>query len=453
MIEKVLIANRGEIAVRVIRTLREMGIQSVAVYSTADKDALHAELADEAVCIGPPDISESYLNPYNILAAASITGADAIHPGYGFLSENSKFVRMCDKSNITFIGPSADAMELMGDKLMARKMMMKAKVPVIPGSKDALKDVKEAKATAKKVGYPVMIKAAHGGGGRGIRKVNSEAEMEDMYHAAQKEAQAAFGINTLYLEKCIEDARHIEVQILADSHGNAVHLFERECSLQRRNQKVMEEGPAVCIDEKLRKEMGQAAVRAALASGYRNAGTIEFLLDKDGKFYFMELNARIQVEHPVTEMITGKDIVRNQILIANGDPLPFKQEDVKLMGHSIECRINAEDPYHNFRPSTGTIEMLHIPGGPGVRFDSAIYQGYTIPPYYDSMIGKLIVHAPTRELAMAKMRAALTELVVDGVDTNADFQTWLLSNPEVIDGKLDTNLIGRIMDNSKTFVS
>lgn len=453
MIKKVLIANRGEIAVRIIRTLREMGIHSVAVYSTADKDSLAVELADESVCIGPPDISESYLNPYNILSAASITGADAIHPGYGFLSENSKFVRMCDKSNITFIGPSADAMELMGDKLMARKMMIKAKVPVIPGSKDALKDVKEAKATAKKVGYPVMIKAAHGGGGRGIRKVASEAEMEEKYHAAQKEAQAAFGNGTLYLEKCIEDARHIEVQILADTHGNAVHLYERECSLQRRNQKVMEEGPAVCIDEKLRRDMGQAAVRAAIASGYTNAGTIEFLLDKDGKFYFMELNARIQVEHPVTEMITGKDIVRNQILIANGDPIPFKQEDIKLMGHSIECRINAEDISHNFRPTTGTIDILHIPGGPGVRFDTAIYQGYTIPPYYDSMIGKLIVNAPTRELAMAKMRAALNELVVHGVETNADFQTWLLNNPDVIEGKLDTNLIGRIMENSEVFVS
>lgn len=446
MIKKVLIANRGEIAVRVIRACREMGIETVAVYSSADEDALHTQLADEAVRIGPPSPAESYLDPYKILATASITGADAIHPGYGFLSENSKFVRMCKKSNVIFIGPDAESMEKMGDKLMARKIMRQANVPVIPGSMDALKDAAEARACAAEVGYPVMIKAAHGGGGRGIRKVMAESEIEAAFDAAFKEAFAAFGDGTLYMEKCIEDARHIEVQILADHHGNAVHLFERECSLQRRNQKVMEEAPCVALSERQRKEIGAAAVRAALASGYTNAGTIEFLLDDSGKFYFMELNARVQVEHPVTEMITMIDIVRQQIQIANGAKLPFAQKDLKYTGHAIECRINAEDPSKNFMPSIGKVNVLHFPGGPGVRFDTAMYTGYSIPPHYDSMIGKLIVHATTRDMAMAKMRAALTELVVDGVETNADFQLDLLNNRDVIAGKLDTGLVARIMD-------
>ncbi len=445
MIKKVLIANRGEIAVRVIRACREMGIETVAVYSTADEEALHTQLADEAVKIGPPSPADSYLDPFKILATASITGADAIHPGYGFLSENSKFVRMCGQSNVTFIGPGAEAMEKMGDKLMARKIMREAKVPVIPGSMDELKDAAEAKACAAEVGYPVMIKAAHGGGGRGIRKVESEADIEAAFDSAYKEAFAAFGDGTLYMEKCIEDARHIEVQILADTHGNAVHLFERECSLQRRNQKVMEEAPSPGLSDKQRKDIGAAAVRAALASGYTSAGTIEFLLDHTGHFYFMELNARVQVEHPVTEMITMIDIVRQQIQIANGAKLPFAQKDIKHIGHAIECRINAEDPSRNFMPSVGKIDVLHFPGGPGVRFDTAMYTGYKIPPNYDSMIGKLIVHATTRDMAMAKMRAALTELVVDGVETNVDFQLELLDNPDVISGKLDTGLVGRIM--------
>ncbi len=432
---------------RVIRACREMGIQTVAVYSTADKDALHTQLADEAVCIGAPAPKDSYLNFYNVLSAASISNADAIHPGYGFLSENSKFVRMCNQSNIVFIGPDAQAMDKMGDKLMARRIMTEAKVPIIPGSLDALKDANEAKKIAKKVGYPVMVKAAHGGGGRGIRKVMCEEDMAAAFDSAKKEAQGAFGDGTLYMEKCIEDARHIEVQILCDNHGNAVHLFERECSLQRRNQKLMEEAPSVALSMEKKKSIGEAAVRAAKASGYKNAGTIEFLLDDDGSYYFMELNARVQVEHPVTEMITGVDIVREQILVANGAKLSFEQKDIEINGHSIECRINAEDPKRNFMPSIGKISVLHFPGGPGVRFDTAMYTGYKIPPHYDSMIGKLIVHAPTRDMAMAKMRAALTELVVDGVDTNSDFQLELLSDKDVIDGNLDTGLVGRIMDN------
>ncbi|MEG1859305.1 MAG: acetyl-CoA carboxylase biotin carboxylase subunit, partial [Christensenellaceae bacterium] len=417
-----------------------------AVYSTADANALHTQLADEAVCIGPPAPKDSYLSPYNLLSAATITGADAIHPGYGFLSENSKFVRMCTKSNVVFIGPDAQAMEKMGDKLMARRIMTEANVPIIPGSLDQLKDAKEAKKIAKKVGYPVMIKAANGGGGRGIRKVDKESDIEEAFSSAYKEAVGAFGDGTLYMEKCIEDSRHIEVQILCDNHGNAVHLFERECSLQRRNQKLMEEAPSVAFSQEKRMEIGAAAVRAAKASGYKSAGTIEFLLDKTGNYYFMELNARVQVEHPVTEMITGIDIVREQILVANGAALPFTQEDIHLNGHAIECRINAEDPTKNFMPSIGTIEVLHFPGGPGVRFDTAMYTGYKIPSNYDSMIGKLIVHAKTRELAMAKMRAALTELVVDGVETNADFQLDLLNNKDVIAGNLDTGLVARMME-------
>ncbi len=446
MIKKVLVANRGEIAIRVIRACREMGIETVAVYSTADKSALHTQLADEAVCIGLPAPKDSYLNTYNILSAAAITEADAIHPGYGFLSENSKFVRMCNKSNITFIGPDAESMEKMGDKLMARNIMLKANVPIIPGTVEPLKDAKHAIKVAGEVGYPVMVKAAHGGGGRGIRKVDCKEDMESAFMSAFQEAENGFGDGTLYLEKCIEDARHIEVQILCDNHGNAVNLFERECSLQRRNQKLMEEAPSIALTKNQRKEIGDAAVRAAKASGYKNAGTIEFLLDDDGSFYFMELNARVQVEHPVTEMITGIDIVREQIMIASGGKLQFKQEDLHINGHAIECRINAEDPSKNFMPSIGKIDVLHFPGGPGVRFDTAMYTGYKIPPNYDSMIGKLIVHAPTRPMAMAKMRAALTELVVDGVTTNADFQLDLLNHKAVIEGSLDTGLVNRIME-------
>lgn len=445
MIQRVLIANRGEIAVRIIRACREMGIQTVAVYSTADREALHAQLADEAVCIGPASPTDSYLNTYSILTAATITKVDAIHPGYGFLSENSKFVRMCDKSSIKFIGPDADAMEKIGDKLAARKIMMNASVPVIPGSDDALRSVDDAREVADRIGYPVMIKAAYGGGGRGIRKVDSAEELAAAYDAASKEAIAAFGDGTLYMEKCIEDARHVEVQILCDAYGNAVHLYDRECSLQRRNQKLMEESPSPVFNDEQRFEIGETAVRAALAAGYRNAGTIEFLVDHDGSYYFMELNARIQVEHPVTEMVTGVDLVRQQILIAAGAPLEYEQQDIPLLGHAIECRINAEDPEHNFLPSTGKIRLLHIPGGPGVRFDTAMYSDYYVPPNYDSLLGKLIVHAPDRDKALAKMRSSLSELVVEGVNTNAEFQFDLLSDPNVMRGQLDTGLVDRIM--------
>lgn len=445
MIKKVLIANRGEIAVRIIRACREMGIRTVAVHSTADSEALHAQLADEAICIGPPAPQDSYLNTFNVLSAATMTGVDAIHPGYGFLSENSKFVRMCAKSHIIFIGPDADSMEKMGDKLNARRIMRQADVPVIPGSDDALSNVEDAVRTAERIGYPVMIKAAHGGGGRGIRRVESPDDLRQAYNAAAKEALAAFGDGTLYMEKCIDDARHIEVQILCDEFGNAVHLYDRECSLQRRNQKLMEESPSPAFDLEKRLEIGEAAVRAAQAAGYRNAGTIEFLVDRDGNYYFMELNARIQVEHPVTEMVTEVDLVREQILIAGGVPLGYEQQDIPLIGHAIECRINAENPENNFMPSTGRIRLLHMPGGPGVRFDTAMYTDYYVPPNYDSLLGKLVVHAQDREKAMAKMRSALSELVIEGVDTNVEFQFDLLSHPDVLKGNLDTGLVNRIM--------
>ncbi len=446
MIEKILIANRGEIAVRVIRAARELGIQTVAVYSVSDKDALHVQLADEAICIGPDNIKDSYLNPYTILSAAYITGANAIHPGYGFLSENPKFVRMCQKSNLIFIGPDSSAMEKMGDKLYARRLMTQADVPVIPGTLEEIQSPEMAEKWAEKLGYPVMIKAAAGGGGRGIRKITCKEEVEAAFLSAKAEAEGAFGDGRLYMEKCMENARHIEVQILCDLFGNAVHLYERECSLQRRNQKVMEEAPCIALTPEKREEIGSAAVRAAKAAEYKNAGTIEFLLDKEGNYYFMELNARIQVEHPVTEMATGIDLIKQQIFIADGTPLGLRQEDIHLKGHAIECRINAEDPAAGFRPCCGTIEVVNVPGGPNVRFDSLIYSGYQVLPYFDSMIGKLIVMDETRDMAMAKMRSALTELVVEGIETNIDFQLDLLTNEKVIKGELDTGLISRIME-------
>ena len=446
MFKKVLIANRGEIAVRVIRACRELGVETVAVYSTVDESALHTQLADEAVCIGPPAPRDSYLNAFAILSAANITGVDAIHPGYGFLSENSRFVSMCKKSNVAFIGPTAEAMDKMGNKLMARRIMKEADVPIIPGSVDAIEDLVEAKKLAKEVGYPVMIKASAGGGGRGIRKVESEKDIEAAIASASGEALAAFGDGTLYMEKCIEDARHIEVQIMCDNYGNAVHMFERECSLQRRNQKLMEEAPSAFFNDEQRNSIGRAAVRAAKASGYNSAGTIEFLVDDDGNYYFMELNARVQVEHPVTEMATGIDIIKTQIMIASGEELPFKQEDITLTAHAIECRINAEDPSKNFMPSVGTVSLLHVPGGPGIRFDTAIYMGYKIPANYDSMIGKLIVWDKTREGALAKMRSALNELVVEGVETNIDFQFEIVNNEDVMRGNIDTGFIARLME-------
>ncbi len=446
MFSKVLIANRGEIALRVLRACRELGIETVAVYSQGDRAALHAQLADESVCIGPPMPRDSYLNMHAVLSATVATGAVAIHPGYGFLSENATFASMCRRCNIAFIGPEPDAMERMGNKMNARLTMIEAGVPVIPGSQGVLQSAQEARELADRVGYPVMIKASAGGGGRGIRKANGPEEVENLFLAAQAEAAAAFGDGSLYLEKCIENARHVEVQLLCDAHGNALHLFERDCSMQRRNQKVLEESPCPALKDEIRQAMGRDAVKAAKAVGYTNAGTVEFLLDQNGQYYFMEMNARIQVEHPVTEAVTGLDLVKWQILIASGERLPYRQEDIRLAGASIECRINAEDPEAAFRPTTGTVGMLHIPGGPGVRFDTLLYPTYTVPPYYDNMLGKLIVHAQTRREAIAKMRSSLEELVIDGIVTNADFQMELLSSEPFLSGAYNTGTIAGLMD-------
>ncbi|VHG98946.1 acetyl-CoA carboxylase [Streptococcus pyogenes] len=443
MFKKILIANRGEIAVRIIRAARELGISTVAVYSEADKEALHTILADEAICIGPARSKESYLNMNSVLSAAIVTGAQAIHPGFGFLSENSKFAPMCEEMNIKFIGPSASVMDKMGDKINARSEMIKAGVPVIPGSDGEVYNAQEALAIANKIGYPVMLKASAGGGGKGIRKVETEADLEAAFNAASQEALGAFGNGVMYLEKVIYPARHIEVQILGDAYGNIIHLGERDCSLQRNNQKVLEESPSIAIGNTLRHEMGQAAVRAAEAVAYENAGTIEFLLDEDSeKFYFMEMNTRIQVEHPVTEFVTGVDIVKEQIKIAAGQPLAINQEDITITGHAIECRINAENTAFNFAPSPGKITDLYMPsGGVGLRVDSAVYNGYAIPPYYDSMIAKIIVHGSNRFDALMKMQRALVELEIEGIITNTDFQLDLISDKRVIAGDYDTSFL------------
>lgn len=439
MFSKVLIANRGEIAVRIIRACRELGIQTVAVYSQADADALHTQLADEAICIGPAKATDSYLNVQAVLSAAIVTKAEAIHPGFGFLSENSRFASMCEECNIAFIGPKSRTIDAMGNKINARRLMQEANVPVIPGSDGVLSTVEEALTVADKIGYPVMLKAAAGGGGKGIRKVLSKEELPQHFSSAQQEAAAAFGNDEMYLEKIIYPARHIEVQILGDHYGHVLHLGERDCSLQRNNQKVLEESPSVIISQNKRDDLGAAAVRAAKAVNYENAGTIEFLMDEAGEFYFMEMNTRIQVEHPVTEMVTNIDLVKKQIEIAAGQPLEIKQEDVRFSGHAIECRINAENPAFHFAPSPGTIKNLLLPaGGMGVRVDSAVYSGYTIPPYYDSMIAKVIVHADTRFEALMKMQRALSEVVADGVITNAEFQMDLISHPAVIAGDYST---------------
>ena len=446
MFNKILIANRGEIAVRVIRACREMGIATVAVFSEADRDALHAQLADEAVCVGPARARDSYLHIENILSAACVTRAEAIHPGFGFLSENSSFADMCAACSIKFIGPSAAVIARLGDKAEAKKTMQAAGVPVIPGSEGAFDSLDGARATAEKLGYPVLVKAAAGGGGRGIRVVRAEGELAQAVDAARAEAVAAFGDGTLYMEKMIENARHIEIQLLGDEHGHIVHLGERDCSLQRRNQKVLEEAPGVGITPQTRGAMGEAACRAAAAVGYTNAGTAEFLLDRGGNFYFMEMNTRIQVEHPVTEMVTGVDIVKAQIAIAAGEPLPFTQEGVKIYGHAIECRVNAEDAARGFVPTPGKVEYLHLPGGgPGLRVDSAMYAGCEIPPYYDSMIAKVIAHGATREEAIAKLRRGLAEFVVQGkgLETNLDFQSELLWHPAFLRGETDTGFIAR----------
>ncbi|MBP5604345.1 MAG: acetyl-CoA carboxylase biotin carboxylase subunit [Ruminiclostridium sp.] len=443
MIDKILIANRGEIAIRIIRACRELGIETVAVYSTADKNALHAQIADQSVCIGGPKSTDSYLNTRSILAACEITGAKAIHPGFGFLSESSRFVRLCGRCGIKWIGPGADAMDAMGDKANAKLTMIRAGVPVVRGSDGVVKDLDEAKRVSADIGYPVLIKASAGGGGRGIRRADSEADLESALTAAKQEALRFFGNDDVYIEKFIVDPRHIEIQILADEHGNVIHLGERDCSCQRRNQKVLEESPSPVMTPELREKMGEAAVKAAKACGYHNAGTVEFLVDKNGDFYFMEMNARIQVEHPVTEMETGIDLVKNQILIASGYPLDIKQEDVKLSGHTIECRINAEDPKNGFRPCPGKIESIHCPGGFGVRIDTAAYQGYEIPQYYDSMIAKLIVHGKDREEAITKMRVSLSEMLIEGVPTNIDYQLSLLRDAEFISGNFDIGFLNR----------
>ncbi|MDD2956952.1 MAG: acetyl-CoA carboxylase biotin carboxylase subunit [Lachnospiraceae bacterium] len=443
MIRKVLIANRGEIAVRIIRACREMGIRTVAVYSEADRSALHTQLADEAVCIGPAPARDSYLNMEQIISATLISGADSIHPGVGFLSENSNFARLCEHCNITFIGPDSQVMERLGNKVTAKQTMQAAGVPVIPGTEEPVLDAQEGLAAAKRVGYPVMIKAALGGGGKGMRVAENAEEFEASFQTAQTEARQAFGDGTMYLEHFVRNPRHIEFQILADRHGHVVHLGERDCSMQRGHQKVIEESPSPALDEELRSAMGKAAVAAAKAAGYQNAGTIEFLLTKEKNFYFMEMNTRIQVEHPVTEWVTGIDLIKEQIRIADGEELPFAQEDIQIQGHAIECRINAEDPARGFLPSPGTIEELYLPGGKGVRIDSAIYSGYTVPPYYDSMLAKLIVHARTRQGAIRKMKRALGEIIIEGICTNVDFQYELMEDDRFLEGNFDINYLER----------
>lgn len=442
MFQRVLIANRGEIAVRIIRACRELGIETVAIYSQADEDSLHARLADQAFCVGPAPSSGSYLNIPNIISTAVLAEVDAIHPGYGYLSEQAHFAEICHTHGIKFIGPPVAAIEKMGDKAAARRMMQEAGLPVIPGS-EPVQSEEEALAAAEEIGYPIMLKAASGGGGKGMRVVEDAQALRLVFASAQAEAEASFGDRRLYLEKFIRSPRHVEIQILADEHGNIIHLGERECSLQRRHQKVLEEAPSPVVDEDLRRRMGEAAVAGARAVGYTNAGTMEFLLDADGNFYFMEMNTRIQVEHPVTEMITGIDLVQEQILIAAGYPLRWRQEDITWNGHAIECRINAEDPARGFLPSPGTIDFYHMPGGPGLRIDSMAFSGCVVSPYYDSMIAKVICHAPTREQALQKMRAALSEVIISGIHTNVAFHQALLDDERVQRGEVSTDFIDR----------
>jgi acetyl-CoA carboxylase, biotin carboxylase subunit len=438
---KILIANRGEIALRILHSCEELGIATVAVHSTIDRQALHVQLADERVCIGPPPSGKSYLNIPNIISAALTRNASAIHPGYGFLAENARFAEICADHQLVFIGPSPEAITAMGDKSTAKKTMQRAGVPTVPGSKGLVGDEDEARAIANQIGYPVIIKATAGGGGRGMRLVKSESDLGRLFQAAQGEAEAAFGNAGVYIEKYIESPRHIEFQILADSYGNVIHLGERDCSIQRRHQKLLEEAPSAVLTPELREKMGHAAVLAAKSIDYVGVGTVEFLLDIHGNFYFMEMNTRIQVEHPVTEMITGLDLIREQIRIAQGEKLPLTQEEVQFRGHSIECRINAEDPDHNFRPHPGKISAYLPPGGPGVRMDSHVYTDYEIPPYYDSLIGKLIVWGPTREIAIIRMKRALRECAITGIPTTINFHQKILENAAFLKGEVYTNFI------------
>lgn len=441
MLRKVLIANRGEIAVRIIRACRELGISTVAVYSEADKTALHKSLADEAVCIGPAPSAKSYLNIKAIIEAACLTGCDSIHPGFGFLSENSHFAKICEEIGIKFIGPSHTLIDLLGNKSKAKQTMKNAGVPVVPGSDGLVNSKKEAIEIAKQIGYPVMLKASAGGGGKGIRIVREEEELKKAYDIVKQEASASFGDDSLYMEKYIERPRHVEIQILGDEHGNVVHLGDRDCSLQRRNQKMLEESPSPAISEKTRKQMGEVAVKAAKEIGYYNAGTIEFLVDKDQNFYFMEMNTRIQVEHPVTELVAGIDMIKEQLKIASGEKLSFTQKDITFTGHSMEVRVNAENPRKNFMPCPGKITELHLPGGNGIRVDTAIYAGYTVPQTYDSMLAKIIVHAGTREECIQKMKSALGECVIEGIDTNIDFLLQILENKDFVENHYDTSFI------------
>ena len=444
MINKILIANRGEIALRIIRACKEMGIKTVAVYSEADELSLHTRFADEAVCIGPPLSSKSYLNIPSIISAAELTNSDAIHPGYGFLSENSEFANVCIENNITFIGPDSKTIDLMGDKSQARKTVEALGLSIIPGSKDIIQNIEECKEVASNIGYPVMIKASSGGGGKGMRIVKKEDELESSLSSAQAEAKASFNDNRVYLEKFIEEPRHIEIQIISDSHGNTISLGERECSIQRRNQKIIEEAPSVVVNEELRAKMSDSAIKIAKSVNYLGVGTIEFLLDKYNNFYFMEMNTRVQVEHPVTELISGIDIIKTQIRCHDNFMLPNWMHKLKPRGHSIECRINAEDPYKDFMPSPGKILSLHLPSGMGVRTDTHIYVDYEIPPYYDSMICKLIVHAANRKEAIKKMRSALDEFVIEGVKTIIPYQKFILDNERFIEGNFSTNFLNEL---------
>ena len=441
MLKKVLIANRGEIAVRIIRACREMGIRTVAIYSEADRNALHKTLADEAVCIGPAPSNKSYLNVKAILEAACLTGADSIHPGFGFLSENANFAKICEEIGIKFIGPKHELIELLGNKSRAKETMKKAGVPVVPGSEGLVKTKNDAIEIAKQIKYPVILKASAGGGGRGIRVAYNEEALKKEYDIVKQEAKVSFNDDSIYIEKFIENPRHIEIQILADEYGNCIHLGERDCSVQRRNQKILEETPSSVISDNTRKKMGEVAVKAVKEIGYSNAGTIEFLVDKNQDFYFMEMNTRVQVEHPVTEMVTGIDIIKEQIKIASGEKLEYEQKDIKISGHSLEVRVNAENPSKNFMPCPGLISELHLPGGNGVRVDTAIYAGYTVPQNYDSMLAKIIVHGKTRNESIAKMKSAIAELVIEGIDTNRDFLYQILENKNFVENKYDTSFI------------